>query len=105
MEPEFEAWSHAGAHRRKLCVDCHLPNDNLALHYAWKSIDGIKDVLVFYSGTVSEPIKLSSHGVEVVQANCIRCHRSTVEFINPERRCWECHRRLMHRRSGAIATV
>lgn len=104
MEAEFEAWSHAGAHRRKLCVDCHLPNENLALHYLWKSLDGIKDVLVFYSGSVSEQIKLSSHGAEVLQANCIRCHSSTVALINPERKCWECHRRLMHKRSGAIAT-
>ena len=104
MEPQFEAWSHTGAHRRKLCVDCHLPNDNTALHYVWKSIDGMKDVLLFYSGTASAQIKLSSHGAEVLQANCIRCHSSTVEFVNPDRKCWECHRRLMHKRSGAIAS-
>jgi cytochrome c nitrite reductase small subunit len=104
MESEFEAWSHAGAHRRKVCVDCHLPNENVALHYIWKSLDGIKDVLFFYSGTASEHIKLTSHGAGVLQANCIRCHGSTVEFIDPDRKCWECHRRVMHKRSGAIAT-
>ncbi len=105
MELEFEAWSHAGAHRRKICVDCHLPNENVALHYLWKSLDGMKDVLLFYSGTVSDEIKLTSHGAQVVQANCIRCHSSSVEFIDPDRNCWECHRRLMHKRSGAIATL
>ncbi len=105
MEAEFEAWSHAGAHRRKQCVDCHLPNDNAAMHYAWKSLDGMKDVALFYSGTVPEAIKLSAHGAQVVQANCIRCHGSTVEFVNPERNCWDCHRRLMHKRSGAMATL
>jgi len=104
MESEFEAWSHAGAHRRKQCVDCHLPNENVALHYIWKSLDGMKDVLLFYSGTASEQIKLTSHGAGVLQANCIRCHSSAVEFIDPDRKCWECHRRLMHKRSGAIAT-
>ena len=28
MEAEYEAWMHSGAHRRKMCVDCHLPNEN-----------------------------------------------------------------------------
>ena len=105
MESEFESWSHEGAHRRKLCVDCHLPNNNMAIHYIWKSIDGLKDVLFFYSGRVPEHIELTSHGAEVLQANCIRCHQATVEYINPDRKCWECHRRIMHRRSGSIETV
>ena len=105
MESEFESWSLEGAHRRKLCVDCHLPNNNMAIHYIWMSIDGLKDVLFFYSGRVPEHIELTSHGAEVLQANCIRCHQATVEYINPDRKCWECHRRIMHRRSGSIETV
>jgi cytochrome c nitrite reductase small subunit len=40
-----------------------------------------------------------------LQANCIRCHESTVEFINHERVCWECHRRLIHTRSGSMETI
>jgi cytochrome c nitrite reductase small subunit len=104
MKPQFEAWFHTGAHRRKNCVDCHLPNQNVALHYIWKSLDGIKDVALFYSNTFPEQIKLSAHGEQVLQSNCIRCHSSTVESVNPDRKCWECHRRLMHTRSGAIAT-
>ncbi len=105
MEAEYQAWSHEGAHRRKQCVDCHLPNENVAIHYVWKSLDGLKDVAFFYSGTVPEHIELTSHGAKVLQANCIRCHASTVEFVNHERRCWECHRRLMHTRSGLIETL
>jgi cytochrome c nitrite reductase small subunit len=104
MQSEFEAWFHTGAHRRKACVDCHLPNDNVALHYVWKSLDGMKDVVLHYTGVYPEQIKLSSHGADVVQTNCIRCHSPTVELIDPTRKCWECHRRLMHKRSGAIET-
>jgi cytochrome c nitrite reductase small subunit len=104
MQSQFEAWFHAGAHRRKNCVDCHLPNDNVAVHYVWKSIDGAKDVVMQYSGAYSDQTKLTSHGMDVVQRNCIRCHGATVEFVDPERKCWDCHRRLMHRRSGAIET-
>ncbi len=105
MQAEYESWAHEGAHRREKCVDCHLPNDNTAVHYVWKSIDGMKDVMFFYSGMVPEHITLTSHGAKVLQANCIRCHESTVEYINHDRKCWECHRRLMHRRSGSIETV
>ena len=105
MGPQYEAWSHMGAHRRKLCVDCHLPNGNTGIHYIWKAIDGLKDVLFFYSGSVPERIKLTAHGEKVLQANCIRCHESTVEFVNHDRKCWECHRRLIHTRSGSMETI
>ena len=105
MESNYEAWIHAGAHRRKKCVDCHLPNENEALHYAWKSIDGLKDSLFFYSGRVPEQIRLTSHGEKVLQTNCIRCHQSAVEFIDHSRKCWGCHRRIAHKTSGAVETL
>ncbi len=105
MESHYEDWIHAGAHRRVACVGCHLPNDNMGFHYLWKSLDGAKDALVFYSGRVPERIVLSSHGKEVLQANCVRCHETTVMMIDRERQCWNCHRRISHRRSGAMATL
>jgi cytochrome c nitrite reductase small subunit len=105
MEAEYEAWAHAGAHRRKACIDCHLPNDNAAIHYVWKSIDGLKDVALFYSGQVPERITITEHGKKVLQQNCIRCHEQTVAGIDQQRNCWECHRRVMHTRSGALQTL
>jgi cytochrome c nitrite reductase small subunit len=105
MESQYEAWLHTGAHRRKSCVDCHLPNDNVATHYVWKSIDGMKDVVMQYTGLHAEEIKLGEHGAKVVQQNCIRCHGAAVEAIDQDRKCWDCHRRLMHKRSGAHATT
>ena len=104
MEAEYEAWFHDGAHRRINCVDCHLPHGNLAAHYVWKTIDGLKDMIVFYSGTVPESIKASEHAQKVLQSNCIRCHETFVEKIDNERQCWSCHRRLVHVSSGAIGT-
>ena len=105
MESEYQAWSHAGAHRRKICVDCHLPNENKAVHLVWKTLDGLKDVALFYSGRVPERIQLTEHGKEVVQANCIRCHEATVAMIREDRPCWTCHRRIAHRNTGTIASV
>ncbi|HYA43933.1 MAG TPA: cytochrome c nitrite reductase small subunit [Syntrophobacteraceae bacterium] len=102
MEAEYEAWFHEGVHRRIKCVDCHLPHRDAAAYYVWKSIDGLKDMVVFYSGQVPEFIKASEHAQHVLQSNCIRCHETTVENIDNERQCWRCHRRLVHVRSGAI---
>ncbi len=105
MQGEYEAWAHTGAHRRKLCIDCHLPNDNFAAHYVWKSLDGMKDIALFYSGRAPEQATISAHGKEVLQSNCIRCHGSSVASIDPERQCWDCHRRLRHRWSGVLSGV
>jgi cytochrome c nitrite reductase small subunit len=105
MESEYESWIHTGAHRRKMCVDCHLPNGNAGVHYLWKSIDGLKDVLFFYSGRAPEHIRITAHGTQVLQANCIRCHEQLVSGMDHERQCWSCHRRISHKRSGAIETL
>ncbi|MDA8429699.1 MAG: cytochrome c nitrite reductase small subunit [Geobacteraceae bacterium] len=103
MEEQHTAWSHAGAHRRIRCVDCHLPNGNPLVHYVWKSIDGMKDVVVFNSGMVPDRITLSEHGAKVVQGNCIRCHAEAVSQMDTTRQCWGCHRQLRHRMSGIVA--
>lgn len=103
MEAEYTAWTHS-SHHRKMCVDCHLPNENKAVYYLWKSLDGLKDVLVFYSGTVPDRIKISAHGEKVLQANCIRCHETTVMMIDRQRKCWDCHRRISHMHTGIRVT-
>jgi cytochrome c nitrite reductase small subunit len=59
---------------------------------------------VFYSGKVPEKITLSDHGEKVLQTNCIRCHGTTVEKIDPARQCWQCHRWLQHSRAGIRLT-
>ncbi len=100
---EYAAWSHAGAHRRLKCVDCHLPNGNHLEHYFWKSIDGIKDVTFFNLGFMSDRIETTGHGREVLQANCIRCHEARVDAMDRTRPCWGCHRRLRHYTTGSVA--
>lgn len=99
---EFAAWSHAGAHRRLKCVECHLPNDNPAEHYFWKSVDGVKDVSFFNLGLMSDRIAVTGHGIKVIQQNCIRCHEARVSVIDQGRQCWGCHRRLRHTLTGSM---
>ena len=103
MEAEYQAWQHQGAHRRERCIDCHLPHDNLASYYLWKSIDGMKDVVFFYSGHVPDRIEVSERGQGFIQDNCIRCHTETVaKMLQTDRNCWDCHRQLQHRLTGSI---
>lgn len=100
MQSQYEAWLHTGAHRSIRCVDCHLPHDNLPAYYAWKTIDGMKDVAVFYSGRTPEVIRVSERGKGFIRNNCIRCHAGRVEMIDRGRNCWECHRFLQHFRAA-----
>lgn len=104
MESQYEAWFHVGAHRSILCVDCHLPHHNLPAHYVWKTIDGMKDVVMFYSGQVPETIELSKHAEGVVRENCVRCHSERVAMIDQSRNCWDCHRFLQHNLAGVRLT-
>ncbi len=103
MEEQHTAWRHAGVHRSIRCVDCHLPHDNTAIHFTWKSIDGIKDGLVFFSGRIPDPITLSRHGRRVLQDNCVSCHSETVSAMDTTRTCWDCHRQTNHKLTGIIA--
>lgn len=104
MESQFEAWFNVGAHRTIRCVDCHLPHENMPAYYVWKSIDGMKDVILFYSGKTPETITISERGRKFVQSNCIRCHSERVAMINQERDCWDCHRFLQHLLAGSRLT-
>jgi cytochrome c nitrite reductase small subunit len=104
MQSQYEAWFHVGAHRSIRCVDCHLPHQNMPAYYLWKSIDGMKDVMIFYSGRVPETIEISQRQERVVQTNCIRCHEARVEMIDQQRRCWDCHRFLQHKLAGVRMT-
>jgi|UniRef100_A0A7C5ALE2 cytochrome c nitrite reductase small subunit len=105
MESRYEAWFHAGGHRRIKCVDCHLPGDSTWSHALWKVIDGGKEFFLFHTGQISEEIHLSSHGAKILKDNCLRCHKETMARLNEDRNCWECHRRLRHRQTGALAIL
>lgn len=96
MQSQFDAWFSVGAHRTIRCVDCHLPHENMPVYYFWKSIDGAKDVIVFYSGRTPEIITISDRGKQHVQSNCLRCHSERVAMIDQDRHCWDCHRFLQH---------
>jgi cytochrome c nitrite reductase small subunit len=103
MNEMYNNYIHNGAHRNALCIDCHLPNDNVVAHFVWKGIDGTKDVVYFYGNLYNEPIEISRHGDEVVKENCLRCHQGIMSNVNiGDRKCIDCHRRHTHKHTGVF---
>ena len=46
--------------RNATCNDCHVPNDNVAAHYAFKGMDGMKHVAYFVTFSESQSIQAES---------------------------------------------
>lgn len=110
METAYENWYHGPHQKVTECVDCHLPHDNLINYWFQKGKTGLHDVFYFSAGLTPELIRAKPEAQEIIQANCIRCHKETVEAIimGPQafdRHCWDCHRTVAHGNRGvAIGT-
>lgn len=102
MESQYESWFHNAGHRAQKCIECHLPAGNMARHLAFKSMTGMWDAYVFYSGRVPEDIRISKTGAAIVKENCTRCHEQMMSRVSEDRNCWECHRRLSHKNTGTM---
>ena len=105
MDGQYENWYHAAHADSTVCVECHLPHDNLVSYYVAKARTGLHDVYFFSTGQTPQMIRAKPDTVKYIQANCVRCHRPTVENIlsGPQafdRNCWDCHRSVAHGARG-----
>lgn len=105
MDSQYEDWYHAGHARVATCVECHLPHDNVFHYYLAKAQTGMHDVYVFSTGQTPVLIRAKPETDRTLQANCIRCHSTTVADIvaGPQpfdRNCWDCHRSVAHGQRG-----
>ena len=105
MDAQYENWYHAGHAEAAVCVECHLPHQNLLVYYLEKGRTGLHDVYFFSTGQTPALIRAKPRTRQIIQENCIRCHRATVEEIvaGPQafdRTCWDCHRRAAHGARG-----
>jgi cytochrome c nitrite reductase small subunit len=109
MDSQYENWYHGAHHNVTECVDCHLPHDNIIDYYVAKAETGMHDVYVFSTGKTPELIQARENTKKIIQSNCIRCHKSTVEniMLGPQpfdRNCWDCHRSVAHGQRGISIT-
>jgi cytochrome c nitrite reductase small subunit len=105
MDAQYEGWFHAAHEKSAACSDCHLPHQNIASYYLYKGYSGIRDVVSFTFKIYPAAIRATAQTDEIIQANCIRCHKDTVENIlaDPQpldRYCWGCHRSTAHGQRG-----
>ena len=109
MSPYYATWSHSAHARNATCNDCHVPNDNVAAHYAFKGMDGMKHVAYFVTKSERQAIMAEEASAEVIMDNCIRCHKDLntrvvrtgkIDYMEAQRgagkACWDCHREVPH---------
>lgn len=108
MYPQYASWTKSSHRETATCVDCHVPQDNYLRKYYFKGMDGLRHASVFTARAEPQVIQIKQAGINVVQENCIRCHRDLVEMTTiievtgmnhmdgAGNRCWDCHRETPH---------
>lgn len=96
----YKQWQFS-RHKQFGCVDCHMPVGNVVTRVSYKAFAGIRDLYhetVRDYGAQSNP---SAQARNILNANCLRCHFSTVEATSLARgggNCTKCHVGLVHGR-------
>ncbi len=109
MAPQYYTWSHSSHGRDATCNDCHVPNGNIASHYLFKGLDGMKHVGYFVTHRERQAIAAEDASAQVIMDNCIRCHTQLntelahtgrIDYMMAQRgqgkACWDCHRDVPH---------
>nr|HPI71133.1 cytochrome c nitrite reductase small subunit [Tenuifilaceae bacterium] len=117
MAPEYSTWNHSAHREYTNCNDCHVPHNNLASHYFFKAMDGLRHATVFTLRGEPQVIKIKEAGTKAVHNNCIRCHEDVIvdsKLMRPEyshnqlrkeRKCWECHRETPHGKVKGLSST
>lgn len=99
MDQAYSSWAMSN-HKQVACTECHLPNDNLAIHLAAKARTGMNDVYHEFVRDYPATVTLTAQGKGYLADNCLRCHKSTVEntkMTQGGQDCTsKCHRGLVH---------
>jgi cytochrome c nitrite reductase small subunit len=104
MDAVYEGWYHAGHSEWTTCNECHTPHALIPKYFV-KAKSGYHHVTTFLFGEIPDAIRAKESSREVVQENCIRCHKETVSTIadgtmDSGRYCFECHRSVAHGERG-----
>jgi cytochrome c nitrite reductase small subunit len=80
MEPQYAGWQKGSHHTVARCIDCHLPASFVPKYLA-KAENGYRHGKLFTTQTFEEPITVKAAGLEILQANCERCHADLVHGL------------------------
>ena len=117
MTPQYTTWQNSSHREWATCNDCHVPQDNFIKKYFFKAKDGLYHATVFTIRGEPQVIQMKEAGVEVVQSNCVRCHKDQVTDARlsasvedhlenrTTRLCWECHQEVPHGSVKSLSSV
>src|SRR4051812_49774901 len=78
MRDQYDGWQHSTHHNVATCNDCHVPADGLG-KWICKADNGYRHSKGFTLQDFHEPIQITRTNAEILQQNCLRCHK---EFIS-----------------------
>jgi cytochrome c nitrite reductase small subunit len=106
MNEQYSAWLQSGHRHTATCVECHLPASGVAKWVA-KADHGFRHSVAFTLQNFKEPIEITPRDREIVQDNCLRCHRDFVHAASAsfgprasELNCLHCHAAAGHGAGG-----
>lgn len=111
MFPQYASWQHSSHARVAHCNDCHVPHDSLVSKFYFKAKDGLRHSALFTLRLEPQVIQAIPESRRVIQENCVRCHRQTLEeAFTPlhgsfDRTCIDCHREVPHGRVHSLSST
>lgn len=100
MDHVYGLWQ-SSLHKQFACIECHLPDTNIAGKLVYKARAGLNDLYHETLRTYPAAISISAEGAAIANGNCVRCHFSTVQntFMGSGgASCIKCHRFSVHKR-------
>ncbi len=101
MQAQYDSWQKAGHHHAAVCNDCHLPRGFVAAYVA-KAVNGFNHSKAYTLQDFAEPIAIKAFNADIVQENCLACHRDLVQEAvmargpAQEASCVHCHQDVGH---------
>lgn len=98
------AWTHKQSlHAQFDCNECHTPAF-IPAKLPYKAKVGLNDIYVNTLDKVPNLIHTQSDMKDVIQANCKRCHASTIMNVAMDSKpyCTDCHRSVPHNKKAPI---
>ena len=100
MDHVYAQWQ-SSVHKQFACVECHLPDTNIAGKLIYKAKAGLHDLVYETLRIYPAGVTLSAEAADIANGNCLRCHFSTVQNTwmgNGGTSCIKCHRFSVHKR-------
>jgi cytochrome c nitrite reductase small subunit len=101
MDSAFGSFTESN-HAHIDCNDCHAPTDSFLMKMAFKARAGTGHMYMntIGRGEIPDVLHATSGSVDVVNDNCIKCHRPRLAMVDHDakERCADCHRSVPHGR-------